>query len=64
MSVLFGLQEELYQAWHVEVPVKCHHGKLYVRISAHIYNKLEDYQGLATAISGVGSARQRQAATG
>jgi selenocysteine lyase/cysteine desulfurase len=56
------LQEELYQAWQVEVPVKCHHGKLYVRISAHIYNKLEDYQELVTAVSGIEKARQRQAA--
>lgn len=46
----FQLQEKLYHDHQVEVPVKCLEGKLYVRISAHIYNSLEDYQKLAIVI--------------
>lgn len=43
-------QEKLHHDYKVEVPIKCLNGKLYVRISAHIYNMLEDYQKLAIAI--------------
>eukprot|EP01039_Chlorochromonas_danica_P000052 gene52-55_t len=46
----FQLQEKLHHDYKVEVPVKCLNGKLYVRISAHIYNILEDYQKLAIVI--------------
>ena len=33
-----------------QVPIKCVQQKLYVRISAHIYNELAEYQLLADAI--------------
>jgi selenocysteine lyase/cysteine desulfurase len=48
----------------VEVPVKLLHERVYVRISAHIYNTLDDYQGLATAVSGIDSMWQSQGAVG
>ncbi len=35
----------------LQVPVKVQGGKLYVRISAHIYNTMSDYQRLADAIN-------------
>ena len=34
----------------MQVPVKCVDGKLYVRISAHIYNEMKDYERLAEAV--------------
>ena len=30
--------------------MKCVSGKLYVRISAHVYNTLDDYKSLADAV--------------
>ena len=44
------MQDALY-ASKVEVPVKAFTGTLYVRISAFVYNELEDYQALADAVS-------------
>ena len=49
-SEAFYLQERLHHEHHIEVPVKCLEGRLYVRISAHIYNRLEQYQHLAEAV--------------
>jgi hypothetical protein len=46
----FRLQEWLHHDHAVEVPVKCLEGRLYVRISAHVYNTLDDYQRLAHAV--------------
>lgn len=46
----FGIQEELHHKHAIEVPIKCLEGKLYVRISAHIYNELKDYSHLATVV--------------
>lgn len=34
----------------IEVPIKCLGGKLYTRISAHIYNTSEDYEKLSSVI--------------
>ena len=34
----------------LQVPVKCIQGKLYIRISAHVYNELQEYQQLADAV--------------
>ncbi len=34
----------------IEVPIKCVNGVLYVRISAHVYNEMEEYSRLADAI--------------
>ncbi|XP_038655092.1 probable L-cysteine desulfhydrase, chloroplastic isoform X3 [Scyliorhinus canicula] len=44
------IQNVLYSRYNIEVPVKALGGKLYVRISIHIYNELKQYQKLADAI--------------
>lgn len=46
----FQLQEMLHHDFNIEVPIKCIHGRLYVRISSHIYNTLDDYARLAHVI--------------
>ncbi|KAL6061598.1 putative L-cysteine desulfhydrase 1 isoform X2 [Balamuthia mandrillaris] len=56
------IQDKLHYEHKIEVPVKCVQGKLYVRISAHIYNELEDYQRLADAISEI-AAQSRASAS-
>lgn len=43
------IQNELYQR-RIEVPVKVLSGNLYVRISAHIYNHIDEYAVLQDAI--------------
>eukprot|EP00434_Breviolum_minutum_P005976 symbB.v1.2.005268.t2/scaffold286.1/size306100/7 len=43
------VQNALY-AQNIEVPVKALSGKLYVRISAHIYNHIEEYEILRDAV--------------
>lgn len=52
-----ALQELLHHAHRIEVPVKCLEGRLYVRLSAHVYNHLEEYARLATAIRKMSSSR-------
>jgi selenocysteine lyase/cysteine desulfurase len=37
----------------IEVPVKCVQGRLYVRVSVHLYNQLSDYERLADAIQDI-----------
>lgn len=44
------VQDTLYEKFSIEVPVKNIAGKLYVRISAHVYNCKEDYDVLASAV--------------
>jgi isopenicillin-N epimerase len=44
-----AVQDYLY-AQKIEVPIKCLSGQLYVRISAHLYNTIDDYRVLASAI--------------
>eukprot|EP01102_Stenamoeba_stenopodia_P016438 TRINITY_DN574_c0_g2_i1.p1 TRINITY_DN574_c0_g2~~TRINITY_DN574_c0_g2_i1.p1 ORF type:complete len:696 (-),score=171.03 TRINITY_DN574_c0_g2_i1:1692-3737(-) len=44
------IQDRLHYDFNIEVPIKCIQERLYVRISAHIYNELSDYQKLADAI--------------
>ena len=43
---------QMFMSWKCifQVPIKCVQQKLYVRISAHIYNELAEYQLLADAI--------------
>jgi isopenicillin-N epimerase len=36
----------------IECPVKTVNGRLYVRISAAVYNELEDYEHLGQAVRG------------
>jgi selenocysteine lyase/cysteine desulfurase len=40
----------------IECPVKCIQGALYVRISAAIYNTINDYQRLADAVMSMKAA--------
>jgi len=44
------LQDVLYSEWRIECPVKNIDGKLYVRISCHLYNLPDDYLHLAYAV--------------
>lgn len=44
------VQDTLHERFSIEVPIKCVDGVLYVRISAHVYNSLDDYARLARAI--------------
>ena len=44
------LQDALYDQ-HIEVPIKCINGKLYVRLSCHIYNTLDDFDKLGRAVT-------------
>lgn len=47
----FALQELLHHEYRVEVPVKCIQGRVYVRLSAHIYNSIEDFERLVKIIN-------------
>lgn len=44
------VQDRLFYHHRVEVPIKLINGKLYVRISVHVYNDLHDYDILANSI--------------
>lgn len=44
------IQNFLYFKHRIECPIKAIQGQLYVRISAHIYNKLDDYRLLANVV--------------
>ena len=44
------IQNFLYHNFKIEVPVKALNDVLYVRISAHIYNNLDDYSYLASVV--------------
>ena len=44
------IQDRLYYEFHIECPIKLLNQKLYVRISAHIYNTKQDYLNLDKAI--------------
>lgn len=41
----------MHEQHHIEVPIKTIQGTLYVRISAHIYNTLDDYKHLTAAVT-------------
>ena len=45
-----ALQDWLHHTHRIEVPVKRVDGRLYVRISAAIYNEMSDYERLAEAL--------------
>jgi hypothetical protein len=47
------VQDVLHYRHRIEVPVKCIQGRLYVRISAALYNELADYRALAVAVQGM-----------
>ncbi|CAF4361605.1 unnamed protein product, partial [Rotaria magnacalcarata] len=44
------IQNQLYHDFNIEVPIKSIDGNLYVRISAHLYNYIEQYKQLGHAI--------------
>ena len=44
------IQNRLFHEHHIEVPIKCIDGKLYVRISCHLYNDIKEYEKLSDAI--------------
>ena len=46
----FELQEYLHHAHLIEVPVKCLEKRLYIRLSSHIHNELDDYLKLTHVI--------------
>lgn len=48
-----AIQDALHHDHMVECPIKCVDGELYARISVHVYNEIEDYRVLASAIQQV-----------
>jgi isopenicillin-N epimerase len=44
------IQNYFYHEHKIEVPIKCIQNKLYVRISAHIYNSMCDYEFLGKVV--------------
>lgn len=44
------VQDKLHYNYGIEVPIKPISGRLYARISAHVYNKMEDYEALRDAV--------------
>ncbi|CAI8058001.1 Probable L-cysteine desulfhydrase, chloroplastic [Geodia barretti] len=51
------LQDKLYHNHQIEAPVKAIQGRLYVRISAHIYNTAQDYAKLAAAVNEINTQK-------
>lgn len=47
---MLSMQDTLHICHHIEVPIKTIQGTLYVRISAHIYNTVKEYEQLADAV--------------
>ncbi|XP_068698496.1 uncharacterized protein [Montipora foliosa] len=45
------IQAKLHYEFNIEVPVKLIQGKLYTRISAHVYNEISDYSRLGDVIA-------------
>jgi isopenicillin-N epimerase len=44
------LHDRLYEKHRIEVPVIPFDGRLWIRLSAQIYNQREDYMALASAL--------------
>ena len=47
-----GLERRLFTGHGVIVPVTCHDGWRWLRVSAQLYNTIDDYERLATALTG------------
>ena len=48
------VQDHLHYQYRIEVPIKClSDGRMYVRISAHIYNSMFDYEVLGDSVMGI-----------
>ncbi|GLC39561.1 hypothetical protein PLESTM_000911900 [Pleodorina starrii] len=56
------VQDLLHHIHSVECPVKCIQGRLFVRISVHVYNTLSDYERLAAAVERIAAAVEAGAA--
>lgn len=54
------MQDLLHLHHAIECPVKCIMGRLYVRISVHVYNELKDYERLGEAVSAIAAAAAKQ----
>lgn len=52
-----GVQDLLHHEHHIEVPIKTVNGRLYVRVSAGIYNDADEYGLLASAVSSIARSR-------
>jgi selenocysteine lyase/cysteine desulfurase len=46
-----AVQNALHRGFNVEAPIKCLQGRLFIRLSAHIYNTLQHYRSVADAVS-------------
>lgn len=57
-SVAEAIQNDLYHLYNIEVPVKCLHGDLYVRISVHVYNEFAEYEFLGEAVLELAAKRE------
>lgn len=55
-----AINKYLREVHCIEVPVACIGGRLFVRISAQIYNSISDYQALADAVLGLAAAAAKQ----
>jgi isopenicillin-N epimerase len=45
-----AVQNALHRNFNVEAPIKCLNGRLFMRLSAHIYNTLQHYRSVADAV--------------
>ena len=55
-AYFFSEKDALHHGFRVEAPIKCLHGRLWVRLSAHVYNDLRDYERFAVAVEAVARA--------
>lgn len=53
------IQDRLHFEHRIEVPVKLIGGKLYLRISAHVYNTIDDYHRLREAVQAMQAAAMK-----
>jgi selenocysteine lyase/cysteine desulfurase len=58
LCACLSFQDILHHQFCIECPVKCIQGVLYVRVSAQIYNELEDYRKLGMAVQDILQASQ------
>ena len=50
MHAAATVQNALHRNFNVEAPIKCLNGRLFMRLSAHIYNTLQHYRCVADAV--------------
>ena len=50
MHLQLQVQNALYEQYNIEAPVKAVQGHLYVRISVHMYNHMDEYKRLSKAV--------------